>query len=102
MELLKSTASVITQFFVVLIAKVKSYLNYWFKFFEIIKKPDPVKAKVLELIQCWSHAFKKNPNYKIVEDFYNAMKLEGIVYNNNNNKKKIPVCIRISMWIHFC
>lgn len=43
-------------------------------------KSDPVKTKVLELIQCWSHAFKKNPNYKIVEDYYNAMKLEGYQY----------------------
>ena len=46
----------------------------------VFKKPDPIKAKILELIQCWSHAFKKNPNYKIVEDFYNAMKLEGNNY----------------------
>jgi len=42
-----------------------------------LTKPDPVKIKVLELIQCWMHAFKKNPNYKVVEDYYNAMKLEG-------------------------
>ncbi len=35
---------------------------------------------MLELIQCWSHAFRKNPNYKIVEDYFNAMKLEGFQY----------------------
>ena len=40
-------------------------------------KPDPVKAKLLELIQCWAHAFKKNPNYRVVEDYFNSMKLEG-------------------------
>lgn len=43
-------------------------------------KSDPVKSKVLELIQCWSHAFKKNPNYRIVEDYFNAMKLEGFQF----------------------
>ena len=32
---------------------------------------------MLELIQCWSHAFKKNPNYRIVEDYFNAMKLDA-------------------------
>ncbi len=35
---------------------------------------------MLELVQCWSHAFKKNPSYKIVEDYYNSMKLEGFQY----------------------
>jgi hepatocyte growth factor-regulated tyrosine kinase substrate len=40
-------------------------------------KPDPIKSKLLELIQCWQHALKKNPNFKIIEDYYTAMKLEG-------------------------
>lgn len=44
------------------------------------QKPDPVKSKCLGLIQCWSHAFRKNPNYKIVEDFYNQMKMEGFQF----------------------
>lgn len=43
-------------------------------------KPDPIKSKVLELIQCWSHAFKKNPNYKLVEDYYTHMKVEGFQF----------------------
>lgn len=43
-------------------------------------KSDPIKKKILELIQCWAHAFKRNPNYKIVEDYYNSMKLEGFQY----------------------
>ncbi|RNA45177.1 hepatocyte growth factor-regulated tyrosine kinase substrate isoform X2 [Brachionus plicatilis] len=44
------------------------------------QKPDPVKSKCLSLIQCWSHAFRKNPNYKIVEDYYNQMKMEGFQF----------------------
>lgn len=45
-----------------------------------LAKSDPIKAKILELIQCWGHAFKKNPNYKIVEDYFNSMKLEGFQF----------------------
>lgn len=41
------------------------------------QKPDPVKTKCLSLIQCWAHAFRKNPNYRIVEDYFNQMKMEG-------------------------
>ncbi len=41
-------------------------------------KPEPIKTKILELIQCWSFAFRKNANYKIVEDYYNAIKIEGL------------------------
>ncbi|CAF0737875.1 unnamed protein product [Brachionus calyciflorus] len=44
------------------------------------QKPDPVKSKCLSLIQCWSHAFRKNPNYRLVEDFYNQMKIEGFQF----------------------
>ncbi len=45
-----------------------------------LTKNDPIKAKILELVQCWAHAFKRNPNYKIVEDYFNSMKLEGFQF----------------------
>lgn len=38
---------------------------------------DKVKDKILELIQCWSHAFREKSEYKIVNDTHNLMKLEG-------------------------
>ncbi|XP_001636927.3 hepatocyte growth factor-regulated tyrosine kinase substrate isoform X2 [Nematostella vectensis] len=38
---------------------------------------DPVKDKVLGLIQTWSHAFRNEPKYKIVQDTFNLMKMEG-------------------------
>ncbi|CDW54649.1 hepatocyte growth factor regulated tyrosine [Trichuris trichiura] len=41
---------------------------------------DKVKDKILELIQCWAHAFRENPDYRIVKDTHNLMKLEGHVF----------------------
>nr|XP_006814774.1 PREDICTED: hepatocyte growth factor-regulated tyrosine kinase substrate-like isoform X2 [Saccoglossus kowalevskii] len=38
---------------------------------------DKVKNKILELIQAWAHAFRNEPNLKIVEDTYHLMKMEG-------------------------
>jgi len=38
---------------------------------------EPVKGKLLELIQVWSHAFRNEPRYKVVQDTFNLMKLEG-------------------------
>lgn len=36
-----------------------------------------MKAKVLELIQVWSHAFRNESSYKVVQETYNDMKREG-------------------------
>ncbi|VDM14924.1 unnamed protein product [Wuchereria bancrofti] len=38
---------------------------------------DGVKNKILELLQCWALAFKNKPEYKIVVDTHNLMKLAG-------------------------
>jgi len=38
---------------------------------------DPVKTKVLELIQTWSHAFRGEPAFKAIVDTYHLMKHEG-------------------------
>jgi len=38
---------------------------------------EKVKEKVLELIQCWAHVFRNTPEYKIINDTHNLMKLEG-------------------------
>ena len=42
-------------------------------------RPDPVKAKILELIQIWSHAFRNEPSYKVVQDTFHLMKMEGLI-----------------------
>ncbi|XP_013414877.1 hepatocyte growth factor-regulated tyrosine kinase substrate [Lingula anatina] len=44
---------------------------------EAKKRPDPVKGKVLELVQVWSHAFRNDPTLKAVQDTYHLMKMEG-------------------------
>lgn len=38
---------------------------------------DPVKSKVLELIQVWSHAFRNESSYRVVQETFNILKLEG-------------------------
>ena len=40
-------------------------------------RTDPVKPKILELIQVWSNAFRNEPSYKVVQDTYHLMKMEG-------------------------
>ena len=45
-------------------------------------RPDPVKAKILELVQVWSQAFRNEPNYKIVQDTFHMMKMEGLYQNS--------------------
>ena len=45
--------------------------------FSLQTRQDPVKAKILELIQVWSHAFRNTPSYKIVQDTYQLMRMVG-------------------------
>lgn len=39
--------------------------------------PEPVKEQILSMIQTWSMAFRKEPKYKIVQDTFNLMRMEG-------------------------
>lgn len=39
-----------------------------------------MKNKVLELVQAWSHGFRNEPSYRIVQDTYNAMRMEGLCF----------------------
>lgn len=41
---------------------------------------ETVKAKILELIQAWAHAFRQEPNYRAVQDTMNLMKMEGFKF----------------------
>lgn len=36
-----------------------------------------VRSKILNLIQAWAHAFRNEPKYKVVQDTYQIMKVEG-------------------------
>ncbi|ESO09504.1 hypothetical protein HELRODRAFT_190525 [Helobdella robusta] len=44
------------------------------------KRQEPVKNKIVELVQVWSHAFRNEPSYKVVQDAYNEMKREGFAF----------------------
>uniref|UniRef100_A0A669B2C7 Hepatocyte growth factor-regulated tyrosine kinase substrate n=1 Tax=Oreochromis niloticus TaxID=8128 RepID=A0A669B2C7_ORENI len=46
---------------------------------ELLKKQtEPnVRNKILYLIQAWAHAFRNEPKYKVVQDTYQIMKVEG-------------------------
>ncbi|KAK7506624.1 hypothetical protein BaRGS_00002099 [Batillaria attramentaria] len=43
-------------------------------------RADPVKGKILELIQTWSHAFRNEPSYKAVEDTFHLLKMEDAMF----------------------
>lgn len=50
-----------------------SHLFYYFQ-----KQTEPnVRNKILYLIQAWAHAFRNEPKYKVVQDTYQIMKVEG-------------------------
>uniref|UniRef100_A0A2C9JRS2 Hepatocyte growth factor-regulated tyrosine kinase substrate n=1 Tax=Biomphalaria glabrata TaxID=6526 RepID=A0A2C9JRS2_BIOGL len=53
------------------------YLKDLVKARQVSIRNDPVKEKILELIQCWSHAFRNDPHYKVVEDTFHLLKMEG-------------------------
>lgn len=43
------------------------------------KQTEPnVRNKILYLIQAWAHAFRNEPKYKVVQDTYQIMKVEGL------------------------
>ncbi|XP_049601811.1 hepatocyte growth factor-regulated tyrosine kinase substrate isoform X5 [Syngnathus scovelli] len=45
------------------------------------KQTEPnVRSKILYLIQAWAHAFRNEPKYKVVQDTYQIMKVEGHVF----------------------
>uniref|UniRef100_A0A8D0L7J4 Hepatocyte growth factor-regulated tyrosine kinase substrate n=1 Tax=Sphenodon punctatus TaxID=8508 RepID=A0A8D0L7J4_SPHPU len=46
---------------------------------ELLKRPveASVRNKILYLIQAWAHAFRNEPKYKVVQDTYQIMKVEG-------------------------
>lgn len=59
-----------------------------------------MKTKVLELIQCWAHAFKKNPNLKVVEDYFTALKFEGAKFPRLNESEAMFDVEEAPQWIH--
>ncbi|XP_061404891.1 hepatocyte growth factor-regulated tyrosine kinase substrate isoform X2 [Lethenteron reissneri] len=50
------------------------------EFKELCKYSDPVKSRLLGLIQAWSQAFRHEPKYRVVQDTYQIMKMEGFTF----------------------
>uniref|UniRef100_A0AAQ4QY45 Hepatocyte growth factor-regulated tyrosine kinase substrate n=1 Tax=Gasterosteus aculeatus aculeatus TaxID=481459 RepID=A0AAQ4QY45_GASAC len=44
---------------------------------DLLKTEPNVRNKILYLIQAWAHAFRNEPKYKVVQDTYQIMKVEG-------------------------
>ncbi|KAL3084123.1 hypothetical protein niasHT_033227 [Heterodera trifolii] len=42
--------------------------------------PEKIREKLLELIQCWTSAFKGIPEFKIVEDTHSLLKMNGFEF----------------------
>ncbi|XP_053208181.1 hepatocyte growth factor-regulated tyrosine kinase substrate-like isoform X2 [Panonychus citri] len=53
--------------------------NFMEELRELVKvtSDEKVREKILELIQAWAHAFRKEPSFRIIQDTYNVMKAEG-------------------------
>lgn len=51
----------------------------WFFYHQKQTEPN-VRNKILYLIQAWAHAFRNEPKYKVVQDTYQIMKVEGKLY----------------------
>ncbi|KAK7167101.1 hypothetical protein R3I94_001487 [Phoxinus phoxinus] len=64
------------------------------------KQPEPnVKNKILYLIQAWSHAFRNEPKYKVVQDTYQIMKVEGHVFPEFKESDAMFAAERAPDWV---
>ncbi|RXN03920.1 hepatocyte growth factor-regulated tyrosine kinase substrate isoform X1 [Labeo rohita] len=64
------------------------------------KQPEPnVKNKILYLIQAWAHAFRNEPKYKVVQDTYQIMKVEGHVFPEFKESDAMFAAERAPDWV---
>lgn len=67
---------------------------------ELFKQPEPnVKNKILYLIQAWAHAFRNEPKYKVVQDTYQIMKVEGHVFPEFKESDAMFSAERAPEWV---
>ncbi len=60
-----------------------------------------MKTKILYLIQAWSHAFRNEPKYKVIQDTYQIMKVEGKALHRFVNMKYITQFNSKNTWFIF-
>uniref|UniRef100_A0A0N5AQC4 Hepatocyte growth factor-regulated tyrosine kinase substrate n=1 Tax=Syphacia muris TaxID=451379 RepID=A0A0N5AQC4_9BILA len=58
-----------------------------------------VKNKILELLQCWSIAFKEKPEYKIVVDTQKTMEYEGVAFPKISESEAMFVAENAPDWV---
>ncbi|KPP59725.1 hepatocyte growth factor-regulated tyrosine kinase substrate-like, partial [Scleropages formosus] len=64
------------------------------------KQTEPnVKNKILYLIQAWAHAFRNEPKYKVVQDTYQIMKVEGHVFPEFKESDAMFAAERAPDWV---
>ncbi|XP_067332485.1 hepatocyte growth factor-regulated tyrosine kinase substrate isoform X6 [Channa argus] len=68
---------------------------------ELLKKQtEPnVRNKILYLIQAWAHAFRNEPKYKVVQDTYQIMKVEGHVFPELKESDAMFAAERAPDWV---
>ncbi|XP_036409319.1 hepatocyte growth factor-regulated tyrosine kinase substrate [Megalops cyprinoides] len=58
-----------------------------------------VRNKILYLIQAWAHAFRNEPKYKVVQDTYQIMKVEGHVFPEFRESDAMFAAERAPDWV---
>uniref|UniRef100_A0A8D0U4S3 Hepatocyte growth factor-regulated tyrosine kinase substrate n=1 Tax=Sus scrofa TaxID=9823 RepID=A0A8D0U4S3_PIG len=58
-----------------------------------------VRNKILHLIQAWAHAFRNEPKYKVVQDTYQIMKVEGHVFPEFKESDAMFAAERAPDWV---
>ncbi|XP_060027749.1 hepatocyte growth factor-regulated tyrosine kinase substrate isoform X2 [Erinaceus europaeus] len=58
-----------------------------------------VRSKILYLIQAWAHAFRNEPKYKVVQDTYQILKVEGHVFPEFKESDAMFAAERAPDWV---
>ncbi|XP_072098730.1 hepatocyte growth factor-regulated tyrosine kinase substrate isoform X6 [Mobula birostris] len=68
---------------------------------ELFKKQTEtnVRNKILQLIQAWAQAFRNEPKYKVVQDTYQIMKVEGNVFPELKESDAMFLSERAPDWV---
>ncbi|XP_061556873.1 hepatocyte growth factor-regulated tyrosine kinase substrate isoform X3 [Phycodurus eques] len=66
---------------------------------DLIKTEPNVRSKILYLIQAWAHAFRNEPKYKVVQDTYQIMKVEGHVFPEFKESDAMFAAERAPDWV---
>lgn len=57
----------------------KQFMEEWKEIVKVSSN-ESVKNKLLELLQTWAFAFRNEPNYRVLQDTVNLMKVEGYAF----------------------